>query len=179
MMKNILVVRHGECKANVDNIVAGCELDSPLTARGIEQAKNAANKLKHMRIDRIVSSPMIRAKKTADIIAKIIEYTKPIDVIFEFTERCVGIMAEASRDDYFDMEKSHRIIPGAELETDMAARVEIGIDKLNQLSEENILLVTHNGTYRMMKCVIQGKDPNEFAFEQGLENSEIQKLELK
>lgn len=178
-MKSIFVVRHGECKANVENIVAGCELDSPLTPKGMEQAKNAANKLKHRRIDRIVSSPMIRAKKTADIIAKTIKYTKSIDVIPEFTERCVGNMAETSRDEYFALEKLHKVIPGAELEMDMAERVEIGIKKIKQYPEENILLVTHNGTYRMMKCVLQNKNPNEFAFEQGLENSEIQKLELK
>ena len=43
--------------------------DSPLTAQGITQAKELAKKLKNVKFDLIFSSDLLRAKRTAEIIA--------------------------------------------------------------------------------------------------------------
>lgn len=71
-MKNNLttfyIVRHGETEWNVAGIMQG-QSDSPLTKNGISQAKNLAKKLKSVKFDEVFSSDLLRAKRTAEIIA--------------------------------------------------------------------------------------------------------------
>ena len=64
----LIITRHGETEGNVKRILA--DIDDPLTSKGIEQAEAVSKRLKKERIDAIFSSPFIRAKKTAQIIAK-------------------------------------------------------------------------------------------------------------
>lgn len=63
----IYFVRHGETEYNVLGIAQG-QLDIPLNEKGISQAREVSEKLKNYKIDIIYSSPLIRAKKTAEII---------------------------------------------------------------------------------------------------------------
>lgn len=64
----IYCVRHGESESNVTGIFP--TNDTPLTQRGIEQAKQAAESLAHINIAEIYSSPMLRTIQTASIIAE-------------------------------------------------------------------------------------------------------------
>jgi probable phosphoglycerate mutase len=61
-------VRHGESEANAAHIFAG-QNDSPLTARGREQARVVAKALQPVRFDRIVTSTLSRTRDTAAEIA--------------------------------------------------------------------------------------------------------------
>ena len=61
-------VRHGESEANAAHIFAG-QTDSPLTARGRDQAKVVARALAPVRFDRIVASALSRTRDTAAAIA--------------------------------------------------------------------------------------------------------------
>lgn len=63
----IYLVRHGESEANVNKIVQG-HTDSPLTERGVKQAKEVAETFKDVKFDAIYSSDLDRAKRTAQII---------------------------------------------------------------------------------------------------------------
>ncbi len=65
--KDFYFVRHGESLHNQMDICTGGQIDSPLSAQGIEQAKNLGMLLETIDIDFAVTSPMIRAKKTAEI----------------------------------------------------------------------------------------------------------------
>lgn len=65
----ILFVRHGQTNCNVQKILQG-QLDEALNSKGIEQSEETAEKLKDEKIDIIYSSPLIRARLTADIINK-------------------------------------------------------------------------------------------------------------
>lgn len=62
----IYVVRHGETHANVAEI--GASEDVELTERGVQQAEKAAAKLKGIPLTKIYSSPVLRARRTAEII---------------------------------------------------------------------------------------------------------------
>lgn len=62
------LVRHGETEWNVKKIIQG-QTDSSLTKTGTVQAKNLAKKLKRVYFDKIFSSDLFRAKRTAEIIA--------------------------------------------------------------------------------------------------------------
>jgi broad specificity phosphatase PhoE len=63
----IYVVRHGQSEANVADKHG---LDTKLSSKGKEQAKEAARKFKDLTFDAIFSSPLVRAKETAEIIAE-------------------------------------------------------------------------------------------------------------
>lgn len=64
----IYLVRHGEAQANVDKIVAGY-FDTQLTPQGQQQARERGEHLKAIHFDTVFSSDLVRAKKTAELIA--------------------------------------------------------------------------------------------------------------
>jgi hypothetical protein len=63
----ILVVRHGETHENAAGIVQG-QLDTDLNAFGRLQAATTARHLSTVRFDRIITSPLRRARDTAQAI---------------------------------------------------------------------------------------------------------------
>ena len=67
-MTTIYIVRHGETTWNVKRKMQGHK-DSPLTKKGIEQAKDIKKELDNIHFYRVFSSDLLRAKKTAEIIA--------------------------------------------------------------------------------------------------------------
>ncbi|CDU26046.1 uncharacterized protein SPSC_06213 [Sporisorium scitamineum] len=60
----VLIVRHGETRENVERIIQG-QLDTDLNDRGRLQASITGRFLTHLRIDRIIASPLKRAADTA------------------------------------------------------------------------------------------------------------------
>jgi len=58
----LILVRHGESTGNADGLLLG-RIDSPLTARGLEQARSLADTVAGA--DRLISSPLARARATA------------------------------------------------------------------------------------------------------------------
>lgn len=64
----IYFVRHGESEANKNNFHHTPEV--PLSELGLQQAHNAAKRFKNIKIDLIYSSPLMRARQTAEIINK-------------------------------------------------------------------------------------------------------------
>jgi broad specificity phosphatase PhoE len=61
-------LRHGATDWNREGRFQG-RTDNPINDEGIVQAFAAARRVQRLRIDRIVSSPLLRARKTAEIIA--------------------------------------------------------------------------------------------------------------
>lgn len=62
-------IRHGESESNTTGVVnAKRETNNPLTEKGIEQAKEEAQKLKDLNIDLLLVSPFQRTQETAQII---------------------------------------------------------------------------------------------------------------
>lgn len=73
----IYIVRHGATKMNAESAAVSVDRergwsDVPLTEEGREEARNAAAALKSKGIQAIVSSDLIRAKETAQIIGAIL-----------------------------------------------------------------------------------------------------------
>lgn len=91
-MLNIYLARHGQDEDNIAGILNG-RRDKPLTQKGIEQAQDLAKKIKEAKIsfDKVYSSPLQRAYKTAEIIADVIDIDKP-EKLHDLIERDFGIM---------------------------------------------------------------------------------------
>ncbi|MGQ0678618.1 MAG: histidine phosphatase family protein [Actinomycetota bacterium] len=73
----LLVIRHGESTWNARALWQG-QADPPLSPRGKQQAYTAAEALVGAGIGRVVSSDLIRARKTAEIIAHRLKLDKVI-----------------------------------------------------------------------------------------------------
>lgn len=86
---NFYFIRHGETDWNRLRIGQG-QTDIPLNDRGIEQAHTAAAQLKDKQIVSIVTSPLKRAAKTAEIIGQHISC--PVTVIDDLKECSWGII---------------------------------------------------------------------------------------
>lgn len=153
----LVIVRHGETESNVQHKVMG-QLDSPLTAKGIQQAKAIADRLRRLKFTSIYSSDLGRAVQTANIIAE----TCGKQIIFdaELREWNMGIFEGLTvsemhkkfpqeRQDYEQIGDEY-IIPKGESLTQCRAR---GFRILNAIAErhsdENVVVVTHG-------CVLMG-----------------------
>ena len=64
----LYLVRHGETDWNVKGLVQG-QIDIPLNKKGETQAKELAKKLRLVKFAAVFSSDLLRAKRTAQIIA--------------------------------------------------------------------------------------------------------------
>lgn len=73
-----LFLRHGETDWNASGLFQG-RTDIALNSNGVLQAHRAAERMKHLEIGNIVSSPMIRSLETARIIAKALNRTVEVD----------------------------------------------------------------------------------------------------
>jgi broad specificity phosphatase PhoE len=66
-MVTLIVVRHGETDYNVEERIQGQERDVPLNANGVAQVEALRDRLAE-HCDRLVSSPLQRARQTAEIL---------------------------------------------------------------------------------------------------------------
>lgn len=71
-------LRHGETDWNRQGLLQGSR-DIPLNDTGLAQAQSAAAALRHIEIATIVASPLVRARRTAEIVAA----SRGLDIVFE------------------------------------------------------------------------------------------------
>ena len=158
----VYIVRHGETECNVNNICYGW-YDCPINEKGISQAKNLGRFLKSKKIDKIISSDLLRAKMTAELINN--ELYVPVEFNSSFREINFGDwenvpVVEMRKIDPVntklwrnDCEKA--IIPNGELFSDFFKRVSEGFDKVVEDNfDKNILLVAHGGAISALLCHI-------------------------
>ena len=76
----IYLIRHGQTDWNLDRKLQG-QTDIPLNDNGRGQAEEVAKEIADLKIDRIISSDLLRAKETAEII------NKKIGAVISFDKR--------------------------------------------------------------------------------------------
>ena len=169
----IYVIRHGETKWNALNKVLG-RTDIPLNSNGIRQAKEMAGMLRDLKIDVFLSSPLIRARQTADIISCEVNAEYRIDD--RLTEQDFGAFEGVDRfaEEYQKAKREYFVrYPGGESYFDMAARV---FPLIKEMERKNALLVTHGGICRIIRSYFEDMSNEEFVrFSQG--NCEIREYE--
>lgn len=160
-MKKIYFVRHGESEGNSGPIRQGP--DSPLTAKGKKQATFIANRSKNLPVEVVISSTMLRAKETADIIVSAI--SKPLEMSELFIERRRAKEEVGKpKDDVAAIEAGKQIranfhIPGFRFSDeenfeDLKSRVKEALEFLKERQEENILVVTHGFFMRVVMAYV-------------------------
>lgn len=67
----LVIIRHGQTNANLENVVQGAGVDLPLNSTGREQAAIVGKKLAELyNFPQLYCSEMLRAQQTAEIIAE-------------------------------------------------------------------------------------------------------------
>ena len=185
------VVRHGEADNNVNNFISSDPHNSShLTDKGRRQAEQAGEKLKDEKVDMIVSSPFVRAKETAEIIARKlgIEY---VDIVYDgrIGELKAGTFDGKSVSEYTDYFSSYeerftKNTPEGENYADIKKRTADFIyDIENHYSGKNILIVTHDSPAWLLFAGAFGMNAKEALDMRGdgeffIENAEIKKLDF-
>ena len=150
-MAEIFVVRHGETVENSQRICQG-QTEGTLTSNGIAQAEAVAKQLSQFKLQAIYTSPLKRARITAEIVQKY-QSQATIFELKHLMERGMGEMEGKKFPDNFDYTAP---IKDAESLTDMFNRV---VESLKFIAQshpnQQVAIVTHGITIRMIKCYIQ------------------------
>jgi len=131
-MAILVLLRHGESQWNLENRFTGW-VDVPLTEKGREEARRAAERLKGVHFDKAYTSVLQRATETLDIVLKALGYTDlPIERDAALNERRYGDLQglnKAETAEKFGAEQVHQwrrsydiAPPGGESLKDTAAR---------------------------------------------------------
>jgi probable phosphoglycerate mutase len=157
----IYFIRHGESEANLKHVFAGQKDNSPLTQKGIEQAKAEGLKIKEMglNISKVISSPLVRAFDTAKIVSEIIGYNKEIEIDQRITEYDMGMLTGTPT-----FEISSKILVKAENAEDPKKfddRVDSFLKEWNEY-DGDVLMVAHAGVGRIIETIKLGTNPELF-----------------
>lgn len=158
---NFLFLRHGQTDWNLEGRFQGTA-DIPLNATGVDQANAAADVLIGQRVDRIVSSPLVRALKTAAIVSE--KLSMPIDVDSEMVERGFGRLEGLSVKQVKEeigiplhVPMAGHLPPDAEQWPDTKARTQSAIGNwLTKYPDQQILFVAHHGQLAALSELLIG-----------------------
>lgn len=177
-MKTLYLVRHGESQANAEGVVAGGALDSPLTELGIAQAHKAALQVRELDFDVFISSTMVRAVDTAEIIATEIGWTGQIEKDDRLIELDAGEATGTSIHEYHERLRQGEVIHQAETLQQMRDRLQDFLTDITKRPENSFLVVSHNGTGKMIRGIVDGDTPTAFLTVPDQRNGEVLRLEL-
>lgn len=156
----IYLVRHGAD----DNSKRGGWSNHPLTDEGLKQSEELARKLKDCNCcaEIIYSSDLLRAKQTAEILAK--HLNLEIEYISDFREVNNGDLAGVDNviadklypNLYWRKLEWNQHYPNGESPKEFYERVKTAWDKLVCGNHKSIILVTHGGVINVIMHLING-----------------------
>ena len=176
----IYFIRHGESEANIRNVISNRESSFHLTPKGRRQAEALAEKLRDIPLSAIFSSPVLRARETAEILST------DLGVAYQVTEALreydCGILEEKSDEEswryhrqYFEdwiIRKNYTSKPDeGECFLDIQNRFVPFIDELvsaNSHGDRHILLIGHGGLFLLMLPLILNNIDHSFASAHGI-----------
>mgnify|MGYP001292879318 FL=1 len=183
-MNKLVLLRHGQSQWNLENRFTGWK-DVPLTEKGINEANNAGHLLKkhNIKIDKVFSSVLERANKTAEIAMKVLEIEnlyKNGKLIYEknqnLNERDYGDLVglnKAETADKFGKEQVHiwrrsydTPPPNGESLKDVVDRVSPYFTETIQphiLNKKNVLIAAHGNSLRAIMIKVGMYKPEEIS----------------
>ena len=173
---NIYVIRHGETDANKNHVLQGCS-NWPLNDYGVKLAEITGTSMKGIKFDVCFSSPLDRAKQTAEIVLKN-SGNENVEIIFDerIKELNMGIY-EGKKFSPGECEvpiakilmfKYNAFLSGrwkgGESARDLCKRTQEFLKELSTKNYENVLVSTHGCATRAMLNMFY---KNKFDFWQG------------
>lgn len=149
-MKDLYITRHGQTEWNIERRLQG-RSNSPLTEKGIWDAKQLAKRLREIPIDRVYTSDLLRAIQTADILIGKREI--PRTILPELQEMWMGrwegqLLSDMEDTDLiqyqnFILGSCEFAAPGGENIAQVRDRAEQALEILKNDPADTILVVTH------------------------------------
>jgi broad specificity phosphatase PhoE len=183
----LLLIRHGETDWNSQGRMQG-RIDLPLNVRGIEQVERLAARLaEEERIDVLYTSPLLRARATAEVIAQSVGLNPIPDL--RLVERSVGKLEGLTLQDfelsYPDLYQLWRNsdnsfnLPDEETREECLERVQSFLAMLrSRYMGARVALVTHGGTLSLMLGASIGLDlTKRFPFR--FDNASLSKVDMR
>lgn len=143
-------LRHGETDWNTQSLAQG-RVEVALNARGMEQARAAAARLRGHRIGAVVSSPLLRARLTAEMAAEALGLALEIDE--ELIEAAYGDHEGRPMAGWFDDWVAGTFDPpGSESFAALRRRVAGAIGRHAGRTADPVLLVSHGSVMRAARA---------------------------
>lgn len=159
----VYVVRHCTTEFNEKRIYCG-HTDIPLSDIGLSEAKRLAEISKQYDFDLVLSSPLIRARQTAEAIVG----SRNIPIIYDnrLIERSFGDLEEKSvdRPDGKVCRYSFAVkYPNGESNLQVAARIYGFLDEIKEkYSGKNLFIVSHGSVCRIIRTYFKDMTDEEF-----------------
>lgn len=153
---NVYIIRHGESENNLKKCWTGWK-DAELTKKGYEDARYAGKILGNVSFDRIFSSDLSRACKTAETaIPGCPPETSPL-----LREINVGSLtdrpySQTTKEDFAHIDASGYVSFGGESHEEFRARIRTFMKELEAIDCANAAVFTHSGFLRGFRDEVLG-----------------------
>ena len=163
-LNSVYFIRHGETDYNKADLFTG-STDVALNNVGRIQAQDAAKKLSSFNIEEIWTSPLIRAKETAEIISA--NLNLPVVTFSVMAERHFGRLEGKLKNSV-----DRKTLPDdAENEVDFHQRAKEVLSLICKRNK-NILIVSHSGIFKGISRILNNNEDVELK----IDNCEIVKI---
>lgn len=172
----VYIVRHGEVPHNA--LKQYNNENEDLNENGIRQANELKEKIKNINYDIIISSPLLRAKHTAQIINV---NNKKILINDKLKERDPGDLSGkpltvTNRDEYWNYNTTIRYGTSENIR-EFFKRIYNFLEDLKKEDYESVLIVAHSGVSKAFNGYFEGIKYGMF-LDRGLRNCEIKEYEI-
>jgi alpha-ribazole phosphatase len=152
MPTRLIIIRHAQSEANAEGRIQG-HLDIPLSPLGLRQSALLAERLAGHGVETLYSSPLRRARQTADVIAGRLDLV--VHDIPALRERDVGVLQGLNRQEIIERfpeyaqpgsDVSRIKVEGFEQDSELTERVTTALsDILRAHADRTTAVVTHGG----------------------------------
>lgn len=161
-MTTFYLIRHGACDG-LGEMIWGRTPGICLNAEGKAQAQRLAADFTHVQLDAIYSSPLERARETAEAIARAAKLEVKESLAFneiDFGEWSAQSLATLDRDERwhrFNTQRSTTRIPGGESMLEVQARAVFELERLSQHhAGGRVVIVSHADVIKSVLGYIGG-----------------------
>lgn len=166
----IYFVRHGESVDDIEDRYGGWA-DYPLTKKGLRTARETGEKLKqkNLEAEMILTSPLLRAKQTAEEIGRILNLSVAVNQYLKERNTyglLCGVNKTEAREKYPELVaafENNQPIAGYEPYEQFLPRVKEILKRLSSVGHKKIICVTHRGVIRAVFTGIMGKEAKDFS----------------
>ncbi len=173
---NVCIVRHGQVPSNALKQYNADNED--LTALGIKQAEELKDKIKNMKFDLIICSPLKRAIHTAEII-NVNDYKILYDDRIkerECGDLCGKPFESTIREEYWNYNTEIQYGNAENIKL-FFNRVYNFLDDLKTKNYDSILIVAHSGVAKAFDGYFEGIRDGKF-LDRGLRNCELKRYKI-